>query len=170
MDINSNQRTKITIYLAVIILLSGSIGAVSSPSFTGKVVHVQNLDDALNNLDKAKDNYNAGADNLPSFFTNLFGNEVIKLNIERRNETNETLIIKTDSGRVVAINDVEEEPTLEVWFNEDTFDDLIRSEDQLESIKNGLNNGDIKYEAFKFSTKIKTGLGRIFFNVRSWFG
>jgi len=164
------QKAKLAIYLAVIILVSGSIGAVSSPTFTGKVVYVDNLDDALNNLDEAKDNYNEGAEHLPDFFTKMFGNEVIKLNIERNNGTTHTLGIKTDQGIIVAINDVDDPYTLEVWFSEETFDNLIKSDDQLNEIRKGLNNGDIKYKAFKFSTKIKTGLGKVFFNVMSWFG
>lgn len=150
----------------VIVMLVIAIFAAtfSDPTYTGNVVRGQNTEYLLNNLDEVKDSYNANIENVPGFFKSLFGNEIIKLNIDMGNEE-EVLYIKTRKGRIVHFADHNGNHTLEVWTDSSTIDHVSTAEDQVRAISAALKEGDIRYEAVNFKTKVKTKVMGVSYKV-----
>jgi len=162
-------KNQIILLAAVIILIVGSINLIWAPKFIGHVVKETSLDATLNNLDKVQEEYNENSENMPPFFTKLFGNEIIELQIEREDASIETVIIKSVNGKIEKINDVDEEYTLLVELKEDTVNEILNSDDQLNAIKDALDNKEIKYSSKRIATKIKVGFARALFSIRYLF-
>ncbi len=159
----------ILISSTILFLLLVFIMLIKAPAYTGKVIEINNLDDALNNLDELKDGYNTKADGLPGFISRIFGNEVMRIEIMRRNGSVEEIDLKTVAGKAVKVDDVNESCTMEINTNEDTFDKILSSENQLDAFRKSLDKKEISYKALKFKTKLKVGTIRTILRVRSWF-
>jgi len=139
------------------------------PAYTGRVVEVNNLDDALNQIDELKDEYNLKANTFPSFIARIFGNEVMHIEVTRRNGSVENVDIKTIRGKVIDLNNITEPYTLKITTDEDTFDEVLGSEDQIKAFKRALDTKKIKYESLRFRTKMKMGTVRTVLAIRSFF-
>lgn len=164
-----NFLNKIVLMAAVFFLVVGTFNLISAPNFTGYVVKEKNLDSALNNLDTIQSEYNANLENMPPFFVKLFGNEVIDLKITRTDGSVDSVLMKTSKGKIEEINNIDEKTTLTVNIHEDTINEILNSQDQINAIKEALDNKEITYSATKIFTKAKLKIGRSLFTIRSWF-
>jgi len=159
----------IFISAVLLIFVVAFLFLLGSPTYTGKVIEVNNLDDALGNLEGIKDEYNENTNRLPGFIPRIFGNEIMQIEITRRNGSVENVDVKTIAGKVVQVDDINESYTMKINTSEDTFDRILSSEDQLDAFRKALDKKEISYKALKFKTKLKIGTIRTILKVRSWF-
>jgi hypothetical protein len=162
-----NDLILISFTFALIVLIFAMI--IRTPAYTGKVVEVNNLDDAINQLDELKEEYNLKANTFPGFIARIFGNEVMHIEITRTNGSVEDIDVKTVNGKVIDVNNVTDPCTLNINTNEDTFEQILNSEDQIKAFKRALDTKKIKYESRTFKTRVKMGAVRTALLVRSFF-
>ncbi len=142
---------------------------INAPAYTGRVIEVNNLDDALNQLEELKDEYNLKANTFPSFIARIFGNEVMNIKITRRNGSVENIDMKTVNGKIIKLNNITEPFTLKITTDEDTFDEVLNSDDQFRTFKRALDKRKIKYQSMSFRTTMKMGTIRTVLAIRSFF-
>jgi hypothetical protein len=142
---------------------------ITTPAYTGRVIEVNDLDDALNQLDELKDEYNLKANTFPSFIARIFGNEVMNIEITRRNGSVENIEMKTVNGKIIKLNNITEPYTLKITTNEDVFDEVLNSDDQIRAFKRSLDTRKIRYQSMSFKTTMKMGAIRSVLAIRSFF-
>ncbi|MDD5086280.1 MAG: hypothetical protein PHV16_00865 [Candidatus Nanoarchaeia archaeon] len=142
---------------------------ISAPAYTGRVIDVNNLDDALNQVNELKDEYNLKSNTFPSFIARIFGNEVVNIEITRRNSSVENIDMKTVNGKIIKLNNITEPFTLKITTDEDTFDEVLNSDDQIRAFKKALDKRKIRYQSMRFRTTMKMGTVRTVLAIRSFF-
>lgn len=159
-----NHILPITILFAGIIFLF-----LTSPSYTGKIIEINSLDDVMNNLDRIKTEYNNNLEYVPGFVKTIFGNEIINISVNRNNEQIINLGIETEDGKITKLSNITSPYTMNVWLNEETFEKILKSDNQIDTLKESLDNKEINYQGLRFPTKIKTGFAKFFVNIWNWF-
>lgn len=168
------QSAQLFVLLIAIILISVASHILGTPAYTGAVVQIDSLDDALGNIDELQEEYNTQAETIPTFFISLFGNEVIKFTIQRNDDSEIILGIKTTDGKITTIDEsneeiTEEEYTMSVQLTEETFDTILHAENQRAAARAAFESGAITYEAVTFKAKVKTTVAEIALTIYSWF-
>lgn len=165
-----SKQNQIKLYTSIIIVVAiFSIALLLKPEITGRVVEINTLDDAMNNLETIKEDYNQNIEEIPNFITTIFGDEVIDMTITRNDEEDVKLEIETENGKIVNLNNVEKEFTLEVIMSEETFNEILQSENQITTLRECLKDDSITYNSLKFTTSMKVATSRMFLSIRSWF-
>ncbi|MBC5793536.1 MAG: hypothetical protein H8Z69_05920 [Nanohaloarchaea archaeon] len=89
-----------------------------------------------------KNKYNSNTDQLPSFMSDLIGDQTINLNYE-----NMTFGVEMDG---VKINRTSEngfnETTLKVWADSSDVENITNSKEPIKALNNRLKNDEIRYE------------------------
>ena len=131
---------------------------------TGMVVaDIYDLDYALENLDELKDKYNTNIDRVPNFVKTIFGNEKMKVEVTRLDGTITTLSVETKKGMIETVTKEEfDKYTLNVWIGERTINEVMEAEDQIERLKQAIDNEEVRYQALRFKTRIKIWFSKIF--------
>ncbi|MBW2992759.1 hypothetical protein KY345_06090 [Candidatus Woesearchaeota archaeon] len=163
------DRRIILISAAVLFLLAVII-SFQNPGATGYIVKNDSLNYYLDNPETAMNEYNSNIDNVPSFVKAIFGDERINAEIELA-EGSRRYGIVTEKGIIMNVTEgYIEEHTLEVYTTEETVNKIIEAEDQVEALREALDNKEIEYKAVKVKTKIKTFFAKIALGIASWFG
>ena len=151
--------------LIVLLLMVSSVSAFSL--VTGRFISARDL---LDDPEAAKENYNENIESVSGFVKNLFGNELIKLNVDMNNETARVIFIKTENGMIMYINNsVDIEPTLLMKTNEDTINEISASVNQIDVFNAAIEDGRLTYKTNAFMTGFKVGVAKTLFTVASWF-
>jgi len=134
---------------------------------TGNFISARDL---LDDPEAAKEDYNSNIEKVSGFVKNLFGNELIKLSVDMDDDEDKVLYIKTERGLILYINDtVETEPTLLMWTDEETIDEISAAENQIDTFRNALDSGSLRYQTNAFMTGFKVGVAKTVFTVVGWF-
>lgn len=116
-----------------------------------------------------KDTYNSNIAQVPGYVRALIGNERINAYLQLNDGTNLTVTATTEKGIIQTLDYGEnEKPTLVVSTTEATADSITIAENPGESLRNAIDNKDIKIKAVGFK-KVKWGLGKIAYKIASWF-
>ncbi|MFB6242046.1 MAG: hypothetical protein ABEJ36_04585 [Candidatus Nanosalina sp.] len=120
------------------------------------------------NLTKLKTQFNKNTDRIPGFVGSLIGDQTIAINLSNvekdRGLLKEDVIgIKMDGLKISEIQwGAFNETTLKIWIDQEDVNTLMESNQPLQDLKQMLKNGDIRYETYTFTNKIKMMLMQIF--------
>jgi|APHM01.1.fsa_nt_gi hypothetical protein len=108
-------------------------------------------------LSAAKDAFNQRSSQLPQAASRIIGNENITLNIPEIEALNSSVYsIQTDGTNITSIErENTTSTTLEIWIEEENIEDLRKAERPVQKFGNMITSGDIRYETYQLSTKIK---------------
>lgn len=171
-DLYMNFGTKLKLFLIITVFI-GVVLYTQSFSYTGYAIKINNnniedLDDALSHQDDLKEAYNRRLEKIPGFIRSTFGNEQINLTIDRTKKSPVNLGIKTEEGAIVEIGTLEEY-TMNVWTDEETFEEILNSKNQPEAIKQAIYDQRISYEGIRPSSSMKIGFTKVMLKIGSWF-
>jgi len=125
------MKTKVLVTL--VLLLIGSTAAATIPD-SGE-------------LEQIKNEYNQQSSEVPSFVGTIVGGEKVNFKLEANN-TNETVGVSFDGVEIANITrDGFDEPTLEVWSDQQTVTTVIESDSKYETLREKLDENEIQYEA-----------------------
>jgi hypothetical protein len=121
-------------------------------------------------LEVMKDQYNSNFEKVPGVVKSLLGTERINAYIALGDGTELKLSAITEKGMIKELNFGElENATLLIHTSEKTVAEIEQSNDSLLKLKEALDDGSIKYETARLSTRIKFALGSLFIRIASFF-
>ncbi len=106
---------------------------------------------------------------LPGLAKSLFGDQ--RANIHIATDSGEqTLGVVTEDGIIVLVEESAiSEPTINVYTDQVTVENIVDAENQLLAFKTALDEDEITYSAIGFGNKVKFGFASIGARVVSWF-
>jgi hypothetical protein len=121
-------------------------------------------------LDLVKETYNNNLDKIPGFVKRLIGTERINCYVTMNDGTEMKIGAVTKDSAIQELTDKEiGNATLKIYTSEKTILDISSSEKPANMLQEKLRNGEIRYEAIKFTSKAKLGFARFFMNVALFF-
>jgi hypothetical protein len=104
-------------------------------------------------LDQFREVANSNTDKIPDFVETLVGNQNINIHLE---DTNQTVSIQTTGTAVAEASfDSWNNPTLVVWTEEATVQELMNSTTPRTDLEQALESGDISYEVNGLVNQLK---------------
>lgn len=129
---------KKTVLLATLILLTGTVSAVSQSE-----------------LKDFQETYNNQTSEVPSVVGSIVGGETVNVEINRSNGT-EKVGAKMEGLEMTEIEKGGfEDNTMNVYTDEETVQTILDSEDPFEQVKDELNSDDIEYDSTTTGGKVK---------------
>lgn len=122
-----------------------------------------NLSETLESFDnrKIQQEINNRSDEVPGIVESVFGNQ--KANIHIEGELNRSYRLKTSGARVENFSQGSwENPTLEVWTNTSTVEEIINSETPSQKLKQKLENDEIRYREKGLLNKLRFAVVNLF--------
>lgn len=120
------------------------------------------------NLTALKSTYNENTARVPEFLGSLIGDQNIAINLSNiENDQGmleeEVIGIKTDGKNISSIQWGEyNETTLKIWINQEDINQLMETDQPLQTLKEMLKNGDVRYETYTLANKVKMTLMQVF--------
>ncbi len=120
------------------------------------------------NLTQLKNTYNENTARVPEFLGSLIGDQNIAINLSNiendQGMLEEDVIgIKTDGKNISDIQWGEyNETTLKIWINQEDVNQLMEADQPLQTLKEMLKNGDIRYETYTLANKVKMTIMQVF--------
>ena len=120
-------------------------------SFTVVAIDFNELTDSL---EKSKSDF-VGQD-LPGPLATLLGNERINVHVQLQNEGKIVVAIVTENDKLTRLDfNTLEDPSLDVYVDDKTLDDIQKSNNPLSKLQTALDDGKLTYKAVGFWNKIK---------------
>lgn len=120
------------------------------------------------NLTSLKNTYNENTARVPEFLGSLIGDQNIAINLSNiendQGMLEEDIIgIKTDGKNISDIRWGDyNETTLKIWINQEDVNQLMETDQPLQTLKEMLKNGDVRYETYTLANKVKMTLMQVF--------
>ena len=163
------EKHNIHIVVVVIILLFSLFLNRYSLEYSGNVVKDFSTREALEDLDKIKQTVNSNTEKFPNFVKTVFGNERINIILKMNDGSIVNLWMETENAKIINLAYGElDNPTLVVETSEDTLNRIGKSEKPIDEFLFAINNGEIRYEAKKITSGIKTGIGKFLSRIFYW--
>jgi hypothetical protein len=106
-------------------------------------------------LDRVKEVYNSNSGEIPSLVANLVGGQKVNLYLQGENYSR-SLKMDMDGVRLKSIEKGSwKSPSLEVWLETGTLNQLLASEQPMESLREKLESGEIEYREHGFMNSLK---------------
>lgn len=100
---------------------------------------------------------------LPGFTKRLFGNEQMNIHVALEGGEEVVIGMVTEKGMIKSVEKGElTKPTLNVYMSQETIQDILSSDNQLQTFQEALKNKEITYKAVGLRKKIKFGLLSLF--------
>lgn len=148
------MKRKASLLLAVA-LFTGLTSATTV--ITPEEFNPDNITDS--ELDAIKQVYNNNTAELPRFVKSLVGDQDINLHFEDKEYR-----ISMDNARIEEFEEGRwESPTLAIWMDRSDIEDIEEAERPGETVKEKLENGEIKYREFGFVNRVKFSVFRLLF-------
>jgi hypothetical protein len=165
-----NMKAKI-FTTSIIALLFISAATAALPNETGsepEPPEPSELDVVSLNLTELQTQFNSNTDRIPGFVGSLIGDQTIAVNLSNvendRGLLEEDVIgVRTDGKEISEIQwGAFNESTLKIWIDQEDVNQLSESKKPMKELKTMLKSGDIRYETYTFSNKVKMTLMKIF--------
>ncbi len=125
--------------------------------------------DFMDDLEGIRRNYNENF-NAPSYAQTLFGDQRINIYITAEDGDEFTVGAINENSK---INNLEprgiEDPTMNVYVDEATIEEILTSTSPFDALSNAMNSGALRYEAITTGNKIKLGFASVVIKFISWF-
>lgn len=126
--------------------------------------------DVFKELQSLKDVYNENVDKVPGVLKSLFGNERMNVYIEYQEGDDLILGVVTKNGKVVELKKGEiSEPTMKVTLKASLIKSVFASQDPAKEFLDAFNRGEIAYEAYSTTKKIKLFFVKIIAKLLGFF-
>jgi len=120
-------------------------------------------------LEAIKTNYNENF-NAPSFVRTLFGDQRINLYISHEDGDQSIVGAISENSKVNELQEgAIENPTLNVYLNEETMESILSSQMPFDALSTALDDGSLRYESVTVGNKVKLGFARTVIKIVSWF-
>ncbi len=159
-------------FVGVLVLAVMVLTIKFGPNPTGYVVFEKDVTYFIQdeNLKQTKDTYNENLDKIPSFIKTIIDNEKVNIVLDDNKEGLIKLKLETKDDQIISFEKgTFDEPSLIVYSDIKTLQDIKESDKIVSAIEEALDNEKIVYESIDWSTKVKTGTASFFVNVWSWF-
>lgn len=121
-------------------------------------------------LEEFKEVYNNQTDQVPGFVGKIVGGERVNMKLEV-NGSNETLGVAFNELKIENISKSGvEDPTMEVWTDQETISSVIESESKYEAIRQELDENDIEYRTTTVKAGVKVKIMETLNNLASMIG
>lgn len=121
-------------------------------------------------LKEFKEVYNNQTDQVPSFVGKIIGGERVNMKLEV-NGSNETLGVAFKELKIENITKSGvDNPTMEVWTDQETVSSVIESESKYEAIRQELDEKDIEYGTTTVKAGVKVSIIETLNNLASMIG
>jgi len=107
---------------------------------------------------------------LPEPLKKLFGD--MKINFYIDDQGNETILnLRTEEGKLKELEVGElEDPDMKFYGDKETVENILKAENPLMALKEGIDAGTVEYKAVGLVNKIKFSFVSMFAKIGSWFG